>query len=180
MSCLQNRAFLFLYDSVNSCSKMEQGPAITVPDWQFRLSQSAPIENLTFNGVQMKKRIFVLSLVLVGCASTEVPTNIDKLASSKTGLVELFVEQKTNAIELSCSPVSEDAGKSVVWVKQCNELAVQFLNDQIKNGVEFQVTINDKPFGMAGDFVGQMLLAHPSNFKAFSLAQTFSLKINKA
>ena len=29
---LQNGAFLFLYDSVNNRSKMEQGPAITVPD----------------------------------------------------------------------------------------------------------------------------------------------------
>ncbi len=29
---LQNRAFLFLWDSVNNRSKMEQGPAITVPD----------------------------------------------------------------------------------------------------------------------------------------------------
>ncbi len=30
---LQNRAFLFLCNSVNNRSKMEQGPAITVPDW---------------------------------------------------------------------------------------------------------------------------------------------------
>lgn len=29
---LQNRAFLFLCHSVNNRSKMEQGPAITVPD----------------------------------------------------------------------------------------------------------------------------------------------------
>ena len=35
---LQNRAFLFLCDSVNNRSKMEQGPAITVPDLLTQLN----------------------------------------------------------------------------------------------------------------------------------------------
>lgn len=39
--CLQNRAFLFLWDSVNNRSKMEQGPAITVPDYTIRVSRGS-------------------------------------------------------------------------------------------------------------------------------------------
>ncbi len=155
---------------------MEQGPAITVPDRRFRLSRSASVENITFIGVQMKKWIFALSILLAGCTSTVVPSPPDKLVTSKAALVDLFVEHKTNAIDLVCSPVSEKAGKSVEWVNQCNELAFHFLTDLMKNGTEFQTVINNKPFGMAGDFVGKMLLAHPSNFKAFNLTQSFILK----
>lgn len=46
--CLQNRAFLFLWCSVNNRSKMEQGPAITVPDWRLRLNPSDSEENMSF------------------------------------------------------------------------------------------------------------------------------------
>jgi hypothetical protein len=128
----------------------------------------------------MKKRIFVLSFLLVGCASQKALVNPETSVAAKANLVDLFVEHRANAIELMCSPISEDAGKRVDWVQQCNELAFKYLSNQQKNGTKFQSDINNKPFGMAGDFVGRMLLSNPANFSAINLTQKFVVNANKS
>jgi len=47
-ACLQKRAFLLLWHSVNIRSKMEQGPAITVPDWPKASYLSGTLKSLSF------------------------------------------------------------------------------------------------------------------------------------
>ncbi len=127
----------------------------------------------------MKYRIFILSAFLFGCASTEPQVQTDKVESTSTELVEFVVEHKPNSIILACNPKNEDAGKSVLWVNKCNELAFNYLNDQLEKGVSFQRQVSKKPFGMAADFTAKILMSNPSNFKAVGLGQSFTLSTNK-
>ena len=127
----------------------------------------------------MKYWIFVLSVFLVGCASTESQVKIDKIKLTHNNLVEFSAKHKSNSINLECSPKSEESGKSILWVNKCNELASNYLNEQLNKGLSFQLPINKKPFGMAADFMAKMLMSNPSNFRAVSLGQTFKLNKNK-
>ncbi|GHE83556.1 hypothetical protein [Thalassotalea profundi] len=131
------------------------------------------------NGVNMKYRIFILSVFLAGCASTESQVKIDNIEPTNTNLVEFAAEHKSNLINLACSPKNEEAGKSVLWVTKCNELAFNYLKSQLNSGVAFQRPISKNPFGMAADFTAKILMSNPSNFKAVSLGQTFKFSINK-
>ena len=127
----------------------------------------------------MKYRIFILSAFLAGCSTTESQVQIDNVQPTNTDLVEFAAEYKSNLINLACSPKNEDAGKSVLWVNKCNELAFNYLNAQLNSGVDFQLPISKKPFGMAADFTAKILMSNPSNFKAVSLGQTFTFSTNK-
>ena len=131
------------------------------------------------NGFNMKYRIFILSAFLAGCASTDSQVQIDNVESTNTDLVEFVAEHKSNLINLACSPKNEEAGKSVLWVNKCNELAFNYLNAQLNTGVDFQRPISKNPFGMAADFTAKMLMSNPSNFKAVSLGQTFWFSKNR-
>jgi hypothetical protein len=131
------------------------------------------------NGVNMKYRIFILSAFLAGCASTESQVQLDNIKLSNTDLVEFAAEHKYNLINLACSPKNEEAGKSVLWVNKCNELAFNYLNAQLNMGGEFQLPVSKKPFGMAADLAAKILMSNPSNFKAVSLGQTFTFSSNK-
>jgi hypothetical protein len=131
------------------------------------------------NGVNMKYRIFILSAFLAGCASTESKVQIDNVEPTSSDLVEFAAEHKSNSITLECNPKNEDAGKSVLWVKKCNELAFNYLNVQLNAGFDFQRPISEKPFGMAADFMAKTLMSNPSNFKAVSLGQQFTFSTNK-
>ena len=127
----------------------------------------------------MKYRIFILSALLAGCASTESQVKTDNGEPPNTDLVEFVAEHKSSLINLACSPKNEEAGKSLLWVNKCNELAFNYLNAQLNTGLDFQRPISKKPFGMAADFMAKMLMSNPSNFKAISLGQAFTFSINK-
>jgi hypothetical protein len=127
----------------------------------------------------MKYRIFILSVFLAGCASTESQVQIDNVEPTKPDLVEFAVEHKSDSISLACRPKNEEAGKSILWVNRCNKLAFNYLNAQLNTGVDFQRPIIKKPFGMAADFTAKILMSNPSNFKAISLGQTFMFSTNK-
>ncbi|GAA4883700.1 hypothetical protein [Ferrimonas pelagia] len=126
----------------------------------------------------MKYWTFILSAFLIGCSSTESQVQIDKDKPTNTELVQFVIEHKPNLITLSCSPKNESAGKNVQWVNKCNELALDYLNTQLDDGVSFQRPISKRPFGMAADFTAKMLISNPSNFNAVSIGQSFTYSTN--
>lgn len=147
------------------------------------LNQAYPLgsEHLrqVFYGTAMKSRVVVFSVLLSGCVATGAQVNTAPREPAQSKLVEFVANQKSTVVELACSPATERAGESLVWVKRCNELAFSYLHEQQKNGIDFQRPITEKPFGMAADFVAKMLLANPSNFQTVSLGQTYKVSQNK-
>ena len=127
----------------------------------------------------MKYRVLFISLLLSGCAATEVQVNSQRVDPISTEFAELSINHKTQSINLKCTPRSEFAGKSVVWVKDCNDLAFNYLNNEMSKGVVLKNKLTNKPFGMAADFMGRSLMANPSNFTAVSIEQNFELVRNK-
>jgi hypothetical protein len=134
---------------------------------------------MLLNGVNMRYRVFFLSLLLSGFTVTEVQVNDQRVEPIRTEFAELTVTHKTKSIALYCIPKSEKAGETVIWVKDCNNLAFNYLSNEIKKGVLLNVTLNKKPFGMAADFMGKTLMANPSNFAAVGIGQEFELVRNK-
>lgn len=131
------------------------------------------------NGVKMKYRVLFIFLLLSGCASTEVQVNSQRVDPISTEFAELTINHKTKSIDLKCIPKSEEAGESVVWVKDCNDLAFNYLSNEMNNGLILKNTLTKKPFGMAADFMGKSLMANPSNFTAISIGQNFEFVRNK-
>ncbi|AZG72171.1 hypothetical protein [Shewanella livingstonensis] len=94
-------------------------------------------------------------------------------------LVELSIKLNNDSIALSCLPRTETAGKTPDWVIECNRLAYQYLIGKTGDGIEFSRQVNEKPFGMAADFMANTLMSDPSGFKAANISQEFVYKHKK-
>ncbi|MFT6124886.1 MAG: hypothetical protein ACJAW2_001785 [Shewanella sp.] len=126
-------------------------------------------------GVNMK----LLSSLLV-CSLGGIVSMLAEADDAQLGhLVELSITHNDNAIGLSCLPRTEAAGETADWVIECNRLAYQYLISQTGEGIEFNRQVNEKPFGMAADFMAKTLMADPSGFKAVNISQEFEFTHKK-
>ncbi|MGI2113717.1 hypothetical protein ACRN9G_08945 [Shewanella frigidimarina] len=123
----------------------------------------------------------LLSSLLVGTLGGIVSmlAEADDAQSTLGHLVELSITHNDNSIGLSCLPRTEAAGETADWVIECNRLAYQYLISKTGEGIEFNRQVNEKPFGMAADFMAKALMTDPSGFKAVNIAQEFEFTHKK-
>lgn len=115
----------------------------------------------------------LLIFALGGMVSMLAEADNQQTQSTQGELVELSITLSEHSIALNCLPKTQAASINADWVVECNRLAYEYLLAKSAEVMAFQRQVNEKPFGMAADFIATNLMQNPASFKAAHISQEF-------